>query len=129
MANTITTNKVVDWPRNVVLDIHISGDNSGDESDYNLVDVSTFSGFGDWSEVKIMEIQSNLDGFAVQLNWDATADVEAVRLLNGASFYDWSDHGGLINNSGSGKTGDIKMVTSGLGAEDGSIILKMKKRG
>lgn len=124
MANTITKNVISNGPRNLVLDIHISGDNSGDETAHNLVDVSAYGA----DEVKIMSVQSNLAGFSATLRWDATSDVEAVQLLDGASFYDYSKHGGLINNAGAGKTGDILMATSGLASEDGSIILEMRKR-
>ena len=124
MANTITTKVILNGPKNLVLNVHISGDNSGEETATLLVDVSSYGA----TEVKLMSAQSNLQGFSAVLSWDATADVEAVTLLDGASFYDWSKYGGLINNSGVGKTGDIMVTTVGLGAEDGSIILEMKKR-
>ena len=124
MANTITTKVIANGPRNLILGVHISGDASGEETATLLVDVSSYGA----TEAKLMSAQSNLQGFSAVLSWDATADVEAVTLLDGASFYDWSKHGGLINNSGAGKTGDIRVTTVGLGAEDGSIILEMKKR-
>lgn len=124
MANTITKKTLLDGDRNLVVAIHISGDNSGDETAYNLVDVSAYSA----TEVKIMEIISNFAGFSAVLRWDATADVEAITLVDGVSYHDWRAEGGLINNAGSGKTGDLLMATSGLGSEDGTLILKMKKR-
>ena len=124
MANTITKKTLVNGDRNLVVAVHISGDNSGDETVYNLIDVSAYGA----TEVKIMEIQSNLAGFSAVLSWDASTDVEAVTLLDGASFFDWYPEGGLINNAGSGKTGDLLMATSGLAAEDGTLVIKMRKR-
>lgn len=124
MANTITKNVISNGPRNLTIEVHISGDASGDETAYSLVDVSAYSA----AEVKIMSIQSNLGGFSAVLRWDATTDVEAIKLLDGASFYDFNSIGGLPNNAGAGKTGDILMATDSLGSEDGSFIIEMKKR-
>lgn len=127
MANTITTRTLHDGERNTVLHIAITGDGTGEESSTALVDVSTLSGTPD--EVKIHAITANLTGFSVALEWNATANELAYPLSEGDSFTDFEHYGGLINNAGTGKNGDIDFTTSGLGSGDkGTIILELRKK-
>ena len=128
MANTITKQTLLNGPRNLVVKINISGDGSGEESATSLIDVSAY----DASEVVIESIKAALNGFVMELLWDATANVPIVEIpdyeynLNGHQI---GSAGGLWNNAGTGKTGDILFSTTGLGAGDkGSVILKMRKK-
>lgn len=127
MVNTVTTQKVIDGERNVVTKTTILGDGSGEETVTQLLDVSTFSGAP--GTVKIIRIQAYLTGFSVSLLWDATTDVTIIELPADDDInQDFKVFGGLINNSGTGKTGDIMFTTVGLGAADtGTIVIEMQK--
>ena len=128
MTNTITTQKIVDGERNVVTKTTILGDASGEETATQLLDVSTFSGTP--GTVKIIRIQAYLSGFSVSLLWDATTDVTIIELPADDDInQDFKVFGGLINNSGTGKTGDIMFTTVGLGDGDtGTIVIEMQKK-
>ena len=126
MANTIGLQTLIDVATKLVVKIAITGDGSGDETVANVVDVSTFSPAA--SEVKIDAVTFSLDGFAAALNWDATTDLLAVS-LTGSGFFDYNPFGGLPNNAGTGKTGDVFLATNGLGSgEKGFIIVEMTKK-
>ena len=123
MANTITLQTLVDGSTNLVVKAHIVGDNSGDEAATVLIDASAYSA----DSLKIEKIYSSLAGFSVNLIWDATTNVDIVTLTQSDSTMDFREFGGLWNNAGTGKTGDILMDTVGLGAEEGTLILCMRK--
>jgi hypothetical protein len=130
MANSLEKQTIIDGSRNLVVKIHIEGDGSGDESETVLIDASSYSPAS--TDIKIMGIHSTLSGFTADLLWDATTNVAIMNLpdyeynLNGPQI---GHFGGLVNNAGAGKTGDILVTTSNLGAGDhGTIILEMKKR-
>lgn len=56
-----------------------------------------------------------------KLSWDATTDVDAIGLPGGQSGPDYQDFrpvGGLPNQGGTGRTGDILLTTVGLVAGD-----------
>lgn len=126
MANVITTQTLNDGPRNLVIKVNISADGSGEESSTSLVDVSSFS----VSEVRLDRIRGELDGFTVTLEWDATSNVDIFTLSDGETDLKFEDIGGIPNNSGSGKTGDIDFSTNGLVADaKGSFILDLVKKG
>lgn len=129
MVNTVTNQILNDGERNLIVKVQISGDGSGEESARLLIDVSTFANAP--GEVKIRRITGDLVGFSAQLLWDADIDVKIVDLNStGEIDLNYTRFGGLINDAGSGKTGDIMLTTSGLGSGDeGTIILEMWKRG
>lgn len=127
MANVITRQTLVDGEVNLVVKATIVGDGvAGDYSDELLIDLSTYTGSA--STVKIMRLKAALNGFSATLEWDATTNVDAYSIPADESVYlDFRSEGGLINNAGTGVTGDILIDTSGLGAEEGTIILYMRK--
>ena len=65
----------------------------------------------------------------VSILFDATSDVLAIQLgENQSGYHDYTSFGGLTNNAGSGKTGDIKFTTVGHSSGDTyTIILYLKK--
>jgi hypothetical protein len=65
----------------------------------------------------------------VQLLFDATSDAFIIELgENQSGDHDYSSFGGLTNNAGSGKTGDIKFTTVGASSADTyTVILYMRK--
>jgi hypothetical protein len=106
-------------------------DGSG-ESAVNKVDVSAFTAGekgATCTGVTIDRIHFVNDGMKVQILWDATSNVEAYKLLDTEGYYDFSSFGGLQNNAGSGKTGDILFTTVGhANTETYNIILDMTKQ-
>lgn len=128
MANTINKQTLVSGDRNLVVKVDITGDGVADETNTLLIDASAYNA----TEVKIVGIRSTLSGFKADLIWDATANVTCINLPDYFFEADKDDmgFGGLVNNSGAGKTGDILISTIGLGAaESGTIVLEMQKRG
>ena len=130
MSNTITKQTLVDSARNLVVKVTILGDGSGEESDTNLINVSDYSGgLSGTVPVKIKKIVAGLTGFSMTLEWDASTPVDILQIPQDQDFVqDYTGFGGLINNAGSGISGDILFDTVGLGSADaGSITLWMQK--
>jgi hypothetical protein len=130
MANTITSQTLVDGSRNTVVKVTILADGSGEITNGIIFDASTFVGAN--TSNKLMRIQYNLNGFDATLYWDASSPVQMMS-LNGGFPADqcFDEYGGLINNAGAGKTGDILLTTDGLASlssATGEIILYVKKK-
>ena len=129
MALTITKQTIIDGSRNLVVKIHLLGD-SNDVTATLLINVSDYSsptpGVG--ASVKVMRIVSSLEAFHCTLLWDADTDVSFVDIPDGNHDQDFSKEGGLVNNAGTGITGDIMLTTRGIGVEEGTFVLHMKKR-
>jgi len=106
--------------------IPVGGD--ADVTATKVLDISTFTSGATGTDFIIHEVIFSLDGFSVTLHGDATADV-ALLTLAGTGHFTFDGLGALVNNAGSGKTGDMNLTTSGLGAatETGFIIFKIKK--
>lgn len=126
MANTVTRQVLVNGSRNYVVKFTITGDGSGDETGVRINAVSGDMG----TDNKIMKITAAFDAFSGKILFDATTDVFALSIPNNSfQVHKYRDVGGLINNAGAGKTGDILLATTGLGAnEQGYIILEVKKK-
>ena len=81
-----------------------------------LFDPATFNCGGSQSApttFRVDEIEYSVsDQLAVQLLWDATADVTFAALAGRGELEFW-EQGGLHNNSGAGKTGIINVLTTG----------------
>tara|TARA_R100001443_G_C3358686_1_gene178552 strand:+ start:264 stop:668 length:405 start_codon:yes stop_codon:yes gene_type:complete len=131
MADAVTSQTLHDGDRKVVMKFTNISDGSG-ESAVAKVDVSALSSLPDGtacSGVTIEEIWWQCIGMKVSLFWDATSNVIIMQLgENQSGHHDYRDFGGLSNNSGSGKTGDVLFTTVGHSSADTySIILSMRK--
>jgi len=131
MADAVTSQTIHDGDRKVVMKFTNISDGSG-ESAVAKVDVSALSALPDGtacSGVTIEEIWWQCIGMKVSLFWDATSNVIIMQLgENQSGHHDYREFGGLTNNSGSGKTGDILFTTVGHSSADTySIILSMRK--
>lgn len=127
MANAITKQTLHDGQRNLVVKCQIVGDGvEGEYADQLLIDMSAYS--GPPTVLKITRIWAMLNGFSATLEWDATTNVDILSIPDGDEVdQDYKEIGGLANNAGTGVTGDILIDTTGLGAEEGTIILWMRK--
>lgn len=127
MVNTLTNHTINDGQRNLVVKTHIVGDGSGEESDTVMIDASTFVNAP--TDLKIVRAQAHFRGFSADLIWDATSNVDIFTIPAEDEFSEcFRQYGGIPNNAGTGKTGDVLISTTGLGAGDeGTIILHMQK--
>lgn len=96
------TQVILDGPRNAVVKQVGAG----------TIDVSTLVGAP--AEVRIGALYYDVGVVAdAVIAWDATVD-QTIMNLSGRSVMHFSHFGGLINNAGSGKTGDIVIAGTGV---------------
>ena len=133
MAATATQQILNDGPRNLNLKYTIAG-TTGDISATKLVDASAFNDADGnalgANSLTLVKVVSSLTGFSAKLAWDATTDVDLVQLPSGEMLVqDFSEFGGIKDNSGSGSTGDVMITTTGYTAsgDGGSFVLYFKK--
>ena len=131
MADAVTTQTIIDGERNCVMKFTNVSDGTG-ESAVAKVDVSALasnSAGTACSEVRVMRISHAIVGMSVQLFLDATSNVLLMELAKSSNGHmDFKDFGGLPNNAGSGKTGDILLTTKGHSSGDTySIVIEMVK--
>lgn len=131
MPDAVTSQTLFDGPRIAVMKFTNISDGTG-ESAVLKVDVSTLSNSINGlpcTSVDIVEIYSSTHGMGVDILWDATTDLICTTIpQNCIQTMNFSSFGGLVNNSGSGKTGDIRFTTYDMSAGDRySITLVMSK--
>lgn len=131
MADAVTTQTIIDGERNCVMKFTNVSDGTG-ESAVAKVDVSALASNAAGvacSEVRVMRVSHAIVGMSVQVFLDATSNVLLMELAESSNGHmDFKDFGGLPNNAGSGKTGDILFTTKGHSSGDSySITLEMVK--
>ena len=131
MADAVTSQTIIDGERNCVMKFTNVSDGTG-ESAVAKVDVSALASNAAGvacSEVRVMRISHAIVGMSVQLFLDATSNVLLVELAESSNGHmDFKDFGGLPNNAGSGKNGDVLFTTKGHSSGDTySITLEMTK--
>ena len=131
MADAVTSQTLVDNDKTLVMKFTNISDGTG-ESAVKKVDVSALNtnGHGQTcTSVTIDKIWWQCIGMKVRILFDATSDVMAIELgENQSGHHDYTSFGGLTNNAGSGKTGDIQFTTIGhTSADTYTIILYMRK--
>ena len=135
MANAFATQIISDGPRNAIIKLTGVLDTSN-LAQTLAVDLSTLSPIVQGTNltkpaaVAIHHLDYSLgDQLEVQLTWDATTQV-AILPLAGRGRMSFKDFGGLQNNSGAGKTGNINITTTGWasGTQVFSVVLEMVKQ-
>lgn len=131
MADAVASQTLVDNERVAIMKFTDISDGTG-ENKVLKVDVSSLNpnaSGGVCNGVTITKIHASTHGMEVQIYWDATTDVLCWQVPQNSQYtWDWSQFGGLINNSGAGKTGDVLFST--VDASNGdmySIVLEMVK--
>jgi hypothetical protein len=126
MADAVTSQTILDGERLFIGKFTNISDGTG-ETGVVKVDVSTLSSnaFGlACNGVKINKIWMAVHGMEVRILWDATTDVFAWQATsNGPYLMDFSSFGGISNNAGTGKTGDIAFTTHSPQAGDSYTII------
>lgn len=128
MADAVTSQTIMEGPRNLVMKFTNISDGTG-ESAVTKVDVSALTPAA--TEVVIEKIHYATFGMAVRILCDATADVPAWLVpSDDCGTFDFTLFGGIPNNAGAGKTGDLQFTTIGHTSGDTyTIILEMRKKG
>ena len=121
MADAVTSQTILDGERLFIGKFTNISDGGG-ETAVVKIDVSALNpnSFGlACNGVKINKIWAQTQGMAVDILWDANTDVICETIPEN-QFYlmDYSSFGGLPNNAGAGKTGDVLFTTVGAAAGD-----------
>jgi hypothetical protein len=132
MADAVTSQTLIDGGKQVVMKFTNVSDGTG-ESAVTKVDVSALSSSVDGDActgVVIERIWWQCIGMKVKILWDATTNAFCIELgENQSGSHDYTVFGGLTNNAGSGKTGDLAFTTVGhTGADTYTIVLYMRKK-
>jgi len=131
MADAVATQTLFDGERMAIMKFTNISDGTG-ETKVTKVDVSTLnpSSFSKACDgVTITKIHALTHGMEVDMYWDATTDVFILSVpQNNMYSMDLTQFGGLWNNAGAGKNGDVQFSTRDASAGDTyTIILEMVK--
>jgi hypothetical protein len=131
MADAVATQTLIDGDKKVVQKFTNISDGSG-ESAVVKVDVSALAtnSRGDaCTGVVIEKIWWQCIGMKVQILWNASTNVFCIELgENQSGNHDYTEFGGLPNNAGSGKDGDVLFTTVGhTSADTYTVIMSMRK--
>jgi hypothetical protein len=121
MVDTVATQTLLDGERLVIQKFTNISDGTG-ETAVNKVIVANLSPNAAGQActgVKINKIWATTHGLEVRILWDATTDVFAWMIPQNTNYFmDFSDFGGLQNNAGTGKTGNVAFTTLDASAGD-----------
>lgn len=125
MANIIGIQELVNGERNYHIKIDIEGDGSTDET-VPIAEVA----YLECGEVRLDKIWANLGAFTAHLDWAGATNVPFLQIPASMEIqHDWTCQGGLTNPKVANYTGDVNLVTVGLGAgEKGTIALHFVKK-
>jgi hypothetical protein len=126
MADSVTSQTIMDGSKTVVMKFTNISDGTGETA---VVKADASALLYAPSKLKVMRVWAMTNGMAVNVLFDATADVLAVVApADEATHLDFRSFGGVNNNAGSGVTGDIAFTTVGASAGDSySIVLELSK--
>ena len=131
MADAVASQTIFDGEHTAIMKFTDISDGTG-ESKVTKVTASSLlpnaAGFA-CNGVVLKKIYASTHGVEVQIWWDATTDVLAWMVPQNSQYtWDFSDFGGLSNNSGTGKNGNVLFSTIDTSAGDMySIVLEMTK--
>ncbi len=126
MANTVTSQTLLDGDRNLVM-LFTGLLDTSNEARVVKVDVSTLVPAP--TKVVITKLQYSISSqLTLILDWDADTDIRFAA-LSGQGELEACAFGGLSNNGGAGVTGDIALTTVGWasGSQSYTLLLEMRK--
>lgn len=132
MADAVTTQTLLDGERLAVMKFTNISDGTG-ETAVTKVTVSSLAPSNSGrtcTGVTVTRISSVCHGMEVRMLWDATTDVPFfMTTINTNYMNDFTDIGGITNNSGAGKNGNIVFSTADQSAGDTyTVVLEMVKQ-
>ena len=126
MADAVTSTTLMDSDRVAIIQLTSTSDGTG-EAAVKKVDVSALSDSSTGQActgVRLAKIVYSTFGMSVRLLWDATTDTICWDLNSDyTDSEDFTEFGGVRNTSGSGKTGDIMLTTTGHTNGDSYVIV------
>jgi hypothetical protein len=131
MADAVTSQTLLDGERLAIMKFTNISDGTG-ETAVTKVNVSTLtksaSGFA-CTGVTVTKITSVCHGMEVRMYWDATTDVPFfLSTINTNYENNFEKIGGITNNAGTGKNGNIVFSTSDATSGDTyTVVLEMVK--
>jgi hypothetical protein len=131
MADAVTSQTLLDGERVAIMKFTNISDGTG-ETAVTKVNVANLAKSGSGQActgVIVSKITSVCHGMEVRMYWDATTDVPFfLATINTNYMNDFSGIGGITNNSGAGKNGNIVFTTSDASAGDTyTVVLEMVK--
>ena len=131
MADAVASQTILDGERLFIAKYTNISDGTGETAALKI-DVSTLApnSFNlACNGVKINKIYGTTHGMQVRILWDATIDEFVWQLPQNSNYLmDFSSFGGIPNNAGAGKTGDVLFTTTDFTAGDMySIVLECTK--
>jgi len=133
MADAVASQTIVDGPSHVAIKFTNISDGTGEDAvtkvDVSALEADSRTGLS-CTDVNIERVWWQCIGMKVRILFDADTDVMAIELgENQSGDHDYSKFGGLVNNAGTGKTGDVKFTTVGASSGDTyTVILYMRKK-
>jgi len=131
MADAVTSQTLLDGERLAIMKFTNISDGTG-ESEVTKVNVANLSRNGAGlacTGVTVNKITSVCHGLEVRMYWDATTDVPFfLGTVNTNYENDFTNIGGITNNAGTGKNGNIVFSTADASAGDTyTVVLEMVK--
>jgi len=131
MADAVTSQTLLDGERLAIMKFTNISDGTG-ESAVTKVNVSTLTASStgkSCSGVTVTKITSVCHGMEVRMYWDASTDVPFfLATVNTNYCNDFSNFGGITNNAGTGKNGNIVFSTADASSGDTyTVVLEMIK--
>ena len=131
MADSVTSQTLLDGERLAIMKFTNISDGTG-ESAVTKVTASSLAASTSGkacSGVTVTKIMSVCHGMEVRMYWDATTDVPFfLSAVNTNYENDFSKIGGITNNAGTGKNGNIVFSTSDASSGDTyTVVLEMVK--
>ena len=131
MADAVTSQTLLDGERLAIMKFTNISDGTG-ETAVTKVNVSTLTPSASGkacTAVTVTKITSVCHGMEVRMYWDATTDVPFfLSTVNTNYENDFSKIGGITNNAGTGKNGNIVFSTSDQTSGDTyTVVLEMVK--
>lgn len=130
MADAVTSQTIFQGDKQVIMKFTNISDGTG-ESGVVKVNVANLAKYQGQScvAVQIDRIYAATSGMDVRMYWEASSPALIAAIpQNVMNTYDFDLFGGIDNNAGAGKTGNITFSTAGQTAGDSyTIILVMRK--
>lgn len=130
MADAVTTQTIFQGDKTLVMKFTNISDGTG-ESGAIKVNVSTLAAYQGQPcvAVQIDKVYAMTHGMEVRLYWEATSPQLIMTIpQNVMNTHNYDEFGGIDNNAGAGKTGNITFTTADASAGDMyTIILVMRK--
>jgi hypothetical protein len=131
MADAVTSQTLLDGERLAIMKFTNISDGTGETAvtKVNVANLTSSISGKPCTGVTVTKITSVCHGLEVRMYWDATTDVPFfLSTINTNYENDFSKFGGITNNSGAGKNGNILFSTSDASSGDTyTVVLEMIK--